>query len=152
MFNELQEDIEKLKSEVRKMPIRSSMPLEWVNPSDPINESEAPPESQYQEIVRPTIEIQQGIPQLDPNHSLEKTLKKEPQSHDVLTSEPNGTNLLRRSKDIDVFKLMLGDKHDFHNEIEPNPILTLIKAHLNARLRLQSILKTVCHAHPWPIQ
>ena len=117
------------------------MPLERVTPSDPINESEAPPENQYQEIVRPTIEIQQGIPQLDSNHSLEKTLKKEPQSHDVLTSEPNGTNLLRRSKDNGMIESILEDKHNFHNEIEHNHVLALIKAHLNVRLRLQSILK-----------
>ncbi|XXG53551.1 hypothetical protein AAC387_Pa03g1634 [Persea americana] len=55
MFNELQEDIEKLKSEVRKMPIRSSMPLERIKPSNPINKSEAPLENQHQETVRPTV-------------------------------------------------------------------------------------------------
>ena len=62
MFNELQEDIEKLKSEVRKMPIRSSMPLERIKPYESIIETKAPPKNQHQETVRPTIEIQRGTP------------------------------------------------------------------------------------------
>ena len=141
MFNELQEDIEKLKSEVRKMPVKSSMPLERIKPSDPINESEAPLENQHQETVRPTFEIQRGSPYIGPTISLEKTLEEEPQSHDVLTSEPHRSNTFRRSNDNDIIRPILGDEHNFHNEVESSPVLALIKTHLNARLRLQSILK-----------
>ena len=36
---------------------------------------------------------------------------------------------------------ILKDKHNFHNEIDSNPLLALMKAHLNARLRLQRILR-----------
>ena len=141
MFSELQIDIEKLKYEIRKKSILSSMPLERVNPSDSINESNTPPKNQHQELVRSCTEIQQGSPLIHPTYPLEKAIEKAPQLLDVLTNEPNGTNPLRRSKDNDMIESILEDKHNFHNEIEHNHVLALIKAHLNARLRLQSILK-----------
>ena len=123
------------------MPTGSSMSLERIKPSDPINESNTPPKNQHHETVRPYTETQQGSPLIDPTYPLEKSIEKAPQLLDVLTNGPNGTNPFRRSKDNGMIESILEDKHNFHNEIDPNPVLALIKAHLNARLRLQSILK-----------
>ena len=67
-FNELQKDIEKLKSKVTKMLIRSSMPLERIKPSDPINESNTPPKNQRPGIIRPCTETEQGSPLIDPTY------------------------------------------------------------------------------------
>ena len=59
----------------------------------------------------------------------------------TLGPSPIGTNPLRRSKDNGMIESILKDKHNFHNEIDSNPLLALMKAHLNARLRLQRILR-----------